>query len=62
MPLDLYTVVAGSVLFRVLDIWKPFPCDRMQRLPAGLGVMMDDAVAGGLYLGILLLLAGWLLS
>ena len=48
MPLDPVTVVAGFVLFRVLDIWKPFPCDRMQRLPGGLGVMMDDAVAAGL--------------
>ena len=45
MPFDLFTVVAGFVLFRVLDIWKPFPCDRVQRLPGGLGVMMDDAVA-----------------
>ena len=45
MPFDLFTVVAGFVLFRVLDIWKPFPCDRVQRLPGGLGVMMDDVVA-----------------
>ena len=45
MPLDLFTVLAGFALFRVLDIWKPFPCDRMQRLKGGLGVMMDDAVA-----------------
>ncbi|MDE2825261.1 MAG: phosphatidylglycerophosphatase A [Gemmatimonadota bacterium] len=45
LPFDLFTVVAGFVLFRVLDIWKPFPCDLVQRLPGGLGVMMDDAVA-----------------
>ncbi|MDE2726820.1 MAG: phosphatidylglycerophosphatase A, partial [Gemmatimonadota bacterium] len=45
MPFDLLTVVAGFVLFRVLDIWKPYPCDRVQRLPGGLGVMMDDVVA-----------------
>ncbi len=45
LPFDLFTVVAGFILFRVLDIWKPFPCDRVQRLPGGLGVMMDDAVA-----------------
>ena len=59
IPLDLWTVVAGFVLFRVLDIWKPFPCDRMQRLPGGLGVMMDDAVAA-VYAHLLLLLIGWL--
>jgi phosphatidylglycerophosphatase A len=34
------------VLFRVFDIWKPFPADRAQRLPGGLGVMVDDLVAG----------------
>ena len=45
LTLDLYTGLAGFVLFRVLDVWKPFPCDRMQCLPGGVGVMMDDAVA-----------------
>ncbi len=59
MNLDLVTVVAGFVLFRALDIWKPFPCDRMQRLPGGLGVMMDDGVAA-VYTHLLLLLIGWL--
>ncbi len=61
MGFDVVTVVAGFVLFRVLDVWKPFPCDRMQRLPGGLGVMMDDVVAAA-YTHILLLLTGWLLS
>ncbi len=60
MPLDLFTVAAGFVLFRVLDIWKPFPCDRMQRFPGGLGVMMDD-VAAAVYAYLLLLLTRWLL-
>ena len=60
MRFDVTTVVAGFVLFRVLDIWKPFPCDLMQRLPGGLGVMMDDAVAA-VYTYLLLMLTGWLL-
>ena len=60
MPLDPITVVAGFVLFRVLDIWKPFPCGLMERLPGGLGVMMDDVVAA-VYTCLLLLLTGWLL-
>ncbi len=61
MPFDLFTVAAGFILFRVLDIWKPFPCDGMQRLPGGLGVMMDDIVAA-VYTYLLLLLTGWFLS
>ena len=36
----------GFVLFRVFDIWKPFPARRAERLPGGLGVVADDLVAG----------------
>ena len=36
----------GFVLFRIFDIWKPFPARRAERLPGGLGVMADDLVAG----------------
>ena len=33
---------AAFVLHRVFDITKPFPCRRLERLPAGLGIMADD--------------------
>ena len=36
----------GFVLFRLFDIWKPFPARSAERLPGGLGVMADDLVAG----------------
>jgi phosphatidylglycerophosphatase A len=36
----------GFVLFRIFDIWKPFPARAAERLPGGLGVMADDLVAG----------------
>jgi phosphatidylglycerophosphatase A len=36
----------GFVLFRIFDIWKPFPARRAERLPGGFGVMADDLVAG----------------
>jgi phosphatidylglycerophosphatase A len=35
----------GFVLFRLADIVKPFPANRMERWPGGLGVMADDAMA-----------------
>lgn len=38
--------VAGFLLFRLFDIWKPFPARRAERLPGGWGVVMDDVVAG----------------
>lgn len=39
-------LVAGFILFRVFDIWKPFPARRAELLPGGLGIMADDWVAG----------------
>jgi phosphatidylglycerophosphatase A len=38
--------LGGFFFFRMFDILKPFPADRSQRLPGGLGVMADDVVAG----------------
>jgi phosphatidylglycerophosphatase A len=39
-------LLAGFVLFRVFDIWKPFPCKRLENLPGGWGIMADDWMAG----------------
>lgn len=39
-------MIAGFLLFRAFDIWKPYPIKQLQDLPAGLGVMFDDIVAG----------------
>ena len=45
---ELVGLVAGVgfALFRLFDIWKPFPARNAERLPGGLGVMADDLVAG----------------
>jgi len=34
------------VLFRVFDIWKPWPIRRVEKLPRGWGIMLDDVLAG----------------
>jgi len=39
-------LLAGFVLFRVFDIWKPFPCRRLENLRGGWGIMADDWMAG----------------
>jgi phosphatidylglycerophosphatase A len=39
-------VIAAVVLFRVLDMTKPWPARRLEDLPGGWGVMMDDVAAG----------------
>jgi len=39
-------VVAAFILFRLFDIFKPYPIRKLEHLPSGLGVMADDALAG----------------
>lgn len=56
LPKAFWLLVIGFFLFRGLDIWKPFPVRRSQRLPGGWGVMTDDLLAG-CYANILLHLA-----
>ena len=36
---------AGFLIFRLLDIIKPFPARRLEQLPGGIGIMADDAMA-----------------
>ena len=38
--------IAGFLLFRVLDIVKPWPARQFERFPGGLGIMADDLMAG----------------
>lgn len=46
------------VLFRIFDIWKPFPLDHCQKFPGGWGVVADD-LGAGVYAGLILLLLTW---
>jgi phosphatidylglycerophosphatase A len=49
-------LLLGFVLFRVFDIWKPWPARQLEKLPGGWGVMADDWMAG-VYAAILLRVA-----
>ena len=54
------TLVAGFALFRLFDIFKPYPIRRLEALGSGLGVMADDILAGiyaAIVLSLLLLFA-----
>jgi phosphatidylglycerophosphatase A len=48
VPLTWHNVVAALILFRAFDITKPFPIRRLEHLPEGTGIMLDD-VGAGLY-------------
>ncbi len=65
LPVNWIGALVGFLVFRVLDVFKPWPAARFERLPGGLGVMADDgmaAVYGNLVMRGLLLVApaGWL--
>ncbi|HJF92019.1 MAG TPA: phosphatidylglycerophosphatase A [Mediterranea massiliensis] len=51
--------LAAFVLFRLFDIFKPLGIRRMESLPGGIGVMMDD-ILSGIYGFILLIAVRWL--
>jgi len=41
-----WSIFTAFILFRVFDIWKPYPIRRLERLESGLGIMADDVLAG----------------
>jgi phosphatidylglycerophosphatase A len=46
VPFSTVNVVTGFLLFRLLDIFKPFPLKRMEKAGNGMGIMLDDLGAG----------------
>ena len=56
VPLAWKTFLAGLILFRVFDILKPFPIRRLERLPEGTGIVVDDLGAGLYVLAVMHLL------
>lgn len=47
LPFNLKSAVTGFIIFRALDIFKPFPIRRVEhRISGGAGVVLDDVVAG----------------
>jgi phosphatidylglycerophosphatase A len=46
LPLTVPVLAIAFVLFRVFDVVKPAPARQAQALPGGIGVMVDDLVAG----------------
>lgn len=46
LPRTPAVLITAFLLFRVFDIWKPFPARESQALSGGLGVVVDDLIAG----------------
>ena len=58
LPVASLNLVLGTVLFRVFDIWKPFPIRKLETLKNGVGIMADDLLAG-LYANLILQFVNW---
>jgi phosphatidylglycerophosphatase A len=56
--LDWQHLLAAFLIFRALDVWKPFPARQLEALPGGAGIVADDIMAGA-YGALVLWLAGW---
>ena len=47
MPREWRWIVAGFIIYRIFDIWKPFPINIVEeKLPLGTAIMADDVIAG----------------
>ena len=58
-PVGWLGAIVAFVLFRIADLIKPFPADRLEGLPGGIGVMADDAMAA-VYANVVLHSGIWL--
>lgn len=46
LPRSIPVLLTAFLLFRLFDVWKPFPARESQALTGGVGVMIDDLIAG----------------
>jgi len=65
LPVNITGAVVGFLLFRLFDVVKPWPANRLEAVHGGLGVMADDAMAGvygnvAMRLLVVVLPTGWL--
>jgi phosphatidylglycerophosphatase A len=61
VPVGWPGAIMGFLLFRVADIVKPYPANRLERLHGGLGIMADDAMAA-IYANLALRACLWVLA
>ncbi|MFH1502939.1 MAG: phosphatidylglycerophosphatase A [Candidatus Eisenbacteria bacterium] len=62
LPKSAFVYVAAFLLFRALDVLKPFPARRLESVRGGAGIVLDDLVAGlyaNVFIRIMLLVQGF---
>lgn len=61
-PFNWKIVIYAFLLFRIMDIFKPYPIRKVENLKCGLGIMMDDYISGvyaNIALRIIIFLTGY---
>jgi phosphatidylglycerophosphatase A len=53
IPFNWVNVITGFILFRILDILKPYPIRNIEKFRGGYGIVLDDVLAG-IYANILM--------
>lgn len=46
IPQNFVQICVGFTIWRILDIVKPYPANKLESLNGGLGIMLDDVVSG----------------
>ena len=55
VAINFLNLALAFVLFRIFDIWKPYPLRKFQEFPGGWGVVVDD-IGAGIYAAAILIL------
>jgi phosphatidylglycerophosphatase A len=61
LPKSILWGLAAFLLFRLFDIWKPYPIKKLDNMTGGLGIMLDDVLAGIYALVIISILRTWII-
>jgi phosphatidylglycerophosphatase A len=48
VPFSIISFLVAFALFRLFDIWKPWPVSWGEKFPGGIGIMADDVIAGAI--------------
>ena len=59
IPVDVWYYIAGFLIFRFFDIFKPYPINLIDEQKTAFSVMFDDIIAG-LYAGMTLWIILWI--
>ncbi len=60
LPKSFLWGLVAFALFRLFDIWKPYPIKTLAKMPRGWGIMLDDVLAGVYALFVLSVLRVWI--